>query len=83
MCGEKNRKRREAALSFFCPLLPRMSLQDWYNDIPPITRVLFTSSFACTLLPSFGFLSAYNLILSYQSAVQGFEVGSFIQWITF
>mmetsp|Transcript_21712 Transcript_21712/g.27653 ORF Transcript_21712/g.27653 Transcript_21712/m.27653 type:complete len:233 (-) Transcript_21712:33-731(-) len=51
-----------------------MSLQDWYNDIPPITRVLFTSSFACTLLPSFGFLSAYNLILSYQSAVQGFEI---------
>ena len=51
-----------------------MSLNQWYNSIPVVTRVLFTSSFAFTLLPNFGFLAANNLVLSYESAIQGFEV---------
>ena len=58
-----------------------MSLKQWYDDIPPVTRVLFTSSFALTLLPSFGFLSSSNLVLNYASVVKGFEVINYFPFI--
>lgn len=60
-----------------------MSLQQWYNDIPPVTRVLFTSSFALTLLPAFNFLSASNLVLSYNNVIYGFEVKRNLQYNIF
>ena len=51
-----------------------MSLAEWYNEIPPVTRVLFTSSFAFTLLPSFKLLPIKSLLLDYAHVVKGFEV---------
>jgi len=51
-----------------------MSLAQWYNDIPPVTRTLMTASFGLTLAGSFGMIAPSYMVLRFSEVVQGFQV---------
>ncbi|CAE7557774.1 DER1.1, partial [Symbiodinium sp. KB8] len=39
------------------------SPQEWYNSLPPVTRIYMTAAVATTSLVSFGMLSPFTLHL--------------------
>ena len=49
-------------------------LQRKFNEIPPVTKWLCTSTFVLTLAGNFGMISPMNLLLFWNPLVQGFEV---------
>jgi len=57
---------------------------EWWNDIPPVTRVLFGLSIGTTLAARFGFLNGSNLLLVWPLIFKNFQlwrVGTcFIFW---
>jgi len=49
-------------------------LQNWWDSIPKVTRLIFAGTFGVTLLGNWGLISPYYLILNWQAIYKGFEV---------
>jgi len=49
-------------------------LQQWWDSLPPVTKVLFAGGFAVTLAAGFGILNPGWLILDFTAVYRGFEI---------
>eukprot|EP01134_Creolimax_fragrantissima_P005734 CFRG5734T1 len=49
-------------------------IKQWFNDMPPITKVLFVSSFGLTLAVNFGMVNSQYVLLSWGGIYHGFEL---------
>jgi hypothetical protein len=49
-------------------------IQNWWNELPPVTKWFFGVSVATTLLTNFGVFEAPRLILSLNPIVSEFQV---------
>jgi hypothetical protein len=49
-------------------------LQQWFFDIPVVTRFLFVASFVVSLAGAYGAVSAYRLTLAWPLIIHNFEL---------
>lgn len=51
-----------------------MDPQEWFNNMPSVTKFLFSSALMVTLAGNFGLVNPMSLILNFPAVWQGFEV---------
>jgi derlin-1 len=49
-------------------------IQQWWNELPPVTKYLFALSMGISLAGNFGLVSPYYFILNWSAVFKGFEV---------
>lgn len=49
-------------------------VESWWRGLPPVTRYLFTTSIAVTILTYFGMISPLKLVLDWYLVTHEFQV---------
>jgi hypothetical protein len=49
-------------------------IQQWWNELPIVTKYLFALSFGLTLAANFGLVNPFYIILDFSKVFKGFEV---------
>jgi len=59
------------------------SPQEWFRDLPVVTKILFTSTLLSAALTTFSFISPVSLIFYWPSIYEKFEIWRFLTTFTF